>query len=82
MGWLRPSARGVVAGVSLLVATGGAVALLAPVRGQTAAFTDGQVSGRIAVLLLLAATALVYGLTLVTVDERLVAAPWLPTLAG
>ena len=59
MGWLRPSARGVVAGVSLLVATGGAVALLAPVRGQTAAFTDGQVSGRIAVLLLLAATALV-----------------------
>jgi len=31
---------------------------------------------------LLAATALVYGLTLVTVDERLVAAPWLPTLAG
>ena len=28
---------------------------------------------------LLAATALVYGLTLVTVDERLVAASWLPT---
>jgi len=27
----------------------------------------------------LAATALVYGLTLVTMDERLVAAPWLPT---
>ena len=30
----------------------------------------------------LAATALVYGLTLVTVDARLTAAPWLPTLAA
>ena len=28
---------------------------------------------------LLAATALVHGLTLLTLDERLVAAPWLPT---
>jgi len=28
---------------------------------------------------LIAATALVYGLTLMTVDARLVAAPWLPT---
>jgi PIN domain nuclease of toxin-antitoxin system len=30
----------------------------------------------------LASTALVYGLTLVTADERLLAAPWLPTRAG
>jgi len=30
----------------------------------------------------LAATAIVYELTLVTVDRRLVEAPWLPTLTG
>jgi PIN domain nuclease of toxin-antitoxin system len=31
---------------------------------------------------LLAATTLVHGLTLVTLDERLTAASWLPTLSG
>lgn len=31
---------------------------------------------------LLAATALVYGLTLLTVDTRLIAADWLPTRSG
>jgi len=31
---------------------------------------------------LLAATALVYDLTLLTVDDRLVKAPWLPTRSG
>ena len=30
----------------------------------------------------ISATALIYDLTLMTIDERLISAPWLPTLAN